>query len=290
MKSSASEALERRRSDLEIAEIRRLDHVMEYYDRHFAGHPRSNRDIDLLCELTAQFDAACLELAAHRGEFPSANAHGEPMATHRSLLAREHDAIRAAYREGPLVARASRLAERINGQLAIYRDHFAGQSRLSRRPGLLRRVIGSLGAIEGELAELVDEADWNGIEIPTDVGVASNRELISRQVARFRREAHAIEMEHAEASHAERIASLGSAATAIMAMYNDRFAGQSRDLGGRGELALLCDRLFEIETQMLELPELHDSETMMRNLDTVQLALDMYHGEYRQLVALGPEA
>src|SRR5581483_8402367 len=38
------------------------------------------------------------------------------------------------------------LAQHANAQMAVYRAHFAGRSRLGRRPGLLSRLIDGLRA------------------------------------------------------------------------------------------------------------------------------------------------
>ena len=48
----------------------------------------------------------------------------------------------------------STLAQLANAQFKLYEDHFAGKSRVTRRPGLLRRVIENLNEIQKSMQDL----------------------------------------------------------------------------------------------------------------------------------------
>ena len=49
------------------------------------------------------------------------------------------------------------LATRANGQFSLYREHFAGKKRSTRRLGLLRRMIGELSDIHQSMLHLRDQ-------------------------------------------------------------------------------------------------------------------------------------
>ncbi|WP_428267367.1 hypothetical protein [Haliangium sp.] len=265
-----------------LSTVRAANHLIGVYERHFAGRSRASRDARCLGELLerlldCQHRLESLPDAATRERAADSLATVERQAL---MLEDECTHILNARQVQAPAERAALLATRINEQFALYRTHFAGQSRLSRRPRLLQRIINNLDDIQ---AELDDKAL---LELDDDGTSEANRKLVAEELPRLRRELGLIELEHQAASVTERAAALGVAANTELRAYNLYFAGQDRATREPERLLSICDRLTEIEWQFLDMIGQYHSEAITRSLDAVQVCLDLYLSEYEQILAI----
>lgn len=169
--------------------------------------------------------------------------------------------------------------------------HLAGHPYLSRRPGLIRRILANLQDLQAE-AELLDAGipdDRAGIAAPAPAPAPDppfDHTQLAQVQETLRRELDMVELSHLGASTAERIASLGAAANQDIQAYALFFAGQDRATRDLAGLAALCDRMAEIEQQMIALALRYHSNALARSLDTVQTCLDLYQQEHAQIRAV----
>ncbi|ACY14178.1 hypothetical protein [Haliangium ochraceum] len=265
-----------------LSAIREANHITAIYERHFAGRRRASRDVRLLGELIER-------LGDIRERLSGFGEPGERERTVDRLAAVEQELVLFNGERGEILSarpslapieRAAVLATRIDEQFALYRTHFAGQLRLSRRPRLLHRVIVSLEDIRAEL----DDPEL--VALDDDGQSTGNRKLLDDELRRLRRELGMIELEHQASSSAERTAMLGASANADLRAYNLYFAAQDRGTRDLVQLRGICDRLTEIEWQFIDLSREYRSEALARSLDAVQICLDMYGSEYEHIAAL----
>jgi len=278
-----------RQSDRILALQREFYSIVARYNRHFAGKTRATRDLRQLDELIAH-----LRNLKQRGEVLQEGAETIVQEQISQLQTRidaelalfegERDAIAATRRSENLASQSAYLADRINEQFAIYRGHFAGQPRLSRRPGLLQRVIDNLQDIHNELSDPAFDALEDG------GARATNLQLVIENLQSLRQELGMIELEHQASSVAERIASLGAAANTIIQEYNLYYAGQERTTRDLPRLGLICDQLAELALQMGEVSSLVNSQANARNLEIVQTCISLYEQEYQQIAAAKEQA
>lgn len=268
--------------DPALCAIREANHIMGRYGRHFAGKPRATRDLHLLGELGERLASVRERLV--RLPDPAQQARVADrlrgMGEQRVLLAEEQAHIRAARQAATPRDRAAILAGRIDEQLALYRVHVAGHPRLSCRPGLIRRIIANLEEIQAEAAD-------TGAPLGHGVQDAPGQHaMLDDGLASLRRELDMIEREHQGASTAERIAGLGGAANRIVQEYDLYFAGQDRATRDLARLGHLCDRMAEVEQQMVDLALRCHSEGVARSLEMVQICLELYEHEHALIRAL----
>ena len=256
--------------DPALCAIREANHIMGCYGRHFAGQPRATRDLHLLGELSERLATVHERLARLPDPVQQARVADRlrGMGEQRALLAEEARHIRAARDAAMPSDRAAILAARIDQQLTLYRVHVASHPRLYCRPGLLRRIIANLEELQAEAAD-TGALEQGSPHAMLDVGLVS-----------LRRELGMIELEHQGASTAERIAGLGGAANRIVQEYDLYFAGQDRVTRDLARLGHLCDRMAEIEQQMVDLALRYHSEGVARSLEVVQICLELYEHEH----------
>src|SRR5690606_17916862 len=135
----------------------RANFVIWRYRRHFAGKSRESRDLALMAELLDTMEAIqkeMLSIISSYGQIRGLDDDLTVVRNHLELFRREADAIANAQDEGPADQKAGRLGQLANDQFDIYRVHFAGLSRLSRRPELLERVVETLEHILSEMQRL----------------------------------------------------------------------------------------------------------------------------------------
>jgi hypothetical protein len=258
--------------------------IVARYNRHFAGKTRPTRDLRQLDEFIRHLGnlkerAQALPEGAETIVQERISQLQTRIDAELALFEGEQEAIAATRRSENLAERSAYLGDRINEQFAIYRGHFAGQPRLSRRPGLLLRVIDNLE----EIGTALSDPAFDALE---DGGVrTANLELVLENLQALRRELGMIELEHQASSVAERIASLGAAANTIIQEYNLYYAGQERVTRDLARLGLLCDQLAELALQMGEVSSLVNSPANARNLEIVQACISLYEQEYPQIAA-----
>jgi hypothetical protein len=170
-------------------------------------------------------------------------------------------------------AQADLLAEIANLQFDIYRAHFAGQDRLTRRPGLLRRVIDNLAQVRDRMRDL----RTTGVQDETH---AKNIRMVSEQMALYREELDTVEMRRESASILELVDGLGSAIQRISSEYGEHFAGKERATRDLNRLRTILDRTWELERQMVEIEAGSPLDRNHDNLRTARDMLTLYGREY----------
>lgn len=255
---------------------RKANRVFHIYRRHFAGQRRRTRDLGLLADLIEQLRVIQGELEALTAD-PNVNreraeADVETIRRNIDMYVRERGEIVGA-RAGEADAEADLLAELANLQFQVYGTHFAGHGRLSRRPGLLRRVIDNLTTIRDRMRDL----RRSGIADETHV---QNIRLVSEQIAMYQTELEAIESARAAATTLDRIDAYGTELTRISGVYRENFAGQSRASRDLTMMRDILDRTHDVERQ---LDEIDRESPLARNREHLRTARDMltlYAREY----------
>ncbi|RYG78374.1 hypothetical protein EON77_09865, partial [bacterium] len=152
----------------EMAEFGRLASLANFtfskYGRHFAGHSRLTRDAGLLAEMREDLKQIKKRMQTTAGKKRNANFDRDINVVEQnvSLYEKELAEIQKAQDALSPADRAGLLAELANSQFSLYRAHFAGKSRLTRRPQLLQRMIDNLKRIKKSMDALI--AAGNGGE------------------------------------------------------------------------------------------------------------------------------
>ncbi len=256
----------------------RANFAMARYRRNFSGKARKTRDLGLLAEIVEdlkKIQASMKEIAAR---YDGGTLKDDLGIVERSLelYVRERGEIVAARNMQLIDQKAEMLAEMANNQFALYRVHFAGKSRLSRRPGLLQRMINNLDLIRNEMqshksAGLRSSANDRNIRIVVD------------HLKLYRREIREIKKSRSEASAEQLIDALANAANALMGEYRENFAGQNRATRNLDLLSGICDRMGELERQMTNIERKTQNTTNHRNLNIVRDMLTLYDREYTEI-------
>ncbi|RVU48064.1 hypothetical protein EA187_01100 [Lujinxingia sediminis] len=251
--------------------------VFGQYRRHFAGKDRRTRDMGLLMEIITDLEEVRARMKAlvksHRAEIePNLQIVEDNLRMYRN----EAHQVEAAQTQGTPQEQADLLATLANEQFSLYRDHFAGKSRLTRREGLLERMIEQLkrarvGMQRLKKRGLRSQANERNVGIITD-----NVKLYTGELA-------AIKEARAELTTEQIAGSLGAAANEVMAEYREHFAGQNRATRDLAKLSLMCDQLAEIGRQMHAIEVKSPLEMNAKNLDIVSDTRTMYEREYREV-------
>jgi hypothetical protein len=190
---------------------------------------------------------------------------------------KEIELIDGAQTIGTPDEQASVLATLANNQFAVYQAHFAGEPRISRRPALLMRVVGSLKKIKEHMVRLRDDglkAEFN----TNNIAIVDDRlGVYEKELAEVRKVRQATAM-------TEIMGELGGAANKLFDEYRENFADLARTAADAERLAKICDKLAEIRRQMNEMSWAEESEMNTKNLDVVTEQLVMFEGEYEAVV------
>lgn len=250
--------------------------VFARYLRHFAGKDRGTRDVALLGEMVEdlrQIDkrmTAVLEESKKPGEF---ERDRQVVRDSLAQYQKEIELIEEAQKSGTPDDQASVLATLANNQFAVYQGHFAGEARVSRRPALLMRVVGTLKKVRERMVALRD----GGLQIEfndKNIGIVEDRlKTYDAELAEIRKVRQATPM-------TEIMGELGGAANKLFDEYRGNFADKARNLADMPRLAIICDKLGEIRRQMVDMSFAEDSEMNQKNLDVVTEQLVMFEGEF----------
>lgn len=256
----------------------RANLVFGMYRRHFANKGRRSRDPLLLDELIDQLRdiQASLRDVLAAGSLQAAEENLRVIERNIEMYVAEHESIRAAQAGADDEERTSMLAQRANDQFTLYRAHFAGQPRVSRRPQLLERIVASLDALRPEMAGLASR----GVSAETN---RKNLGIVEQRLASYRSELRQVQDSRTNASVFELIDALGQAANACFETYAQHFAGQDRKTRNIDDLTNACDRLFEVERQMASIANSFDHPMNARNLLLVQDTLLVYGDEWNRI-------
>ena len=250
--------------------------VFARYLRHFAGKDRGTRDVALLGEMVEDLRQIEKRMTAVLDESKKAGEFERDRQVVRDSLAqyqKEIELIEEAQKSGTPDDQASVLATLANNQFAVYQGHFAGEPRVSRRPALLMRVVGTLKKIRERMVALRD----GGLKIEfndKNIGIVEDRlKTYDAELAEIRKVRQATPM-------TEIMGELGGAANKLFDEYRGNFADKARNLADMPRLASICDKLGEIRRQMVDMSFAEDSEMNQKNLDIVTEQLVMFEGEY----------
>ncbi|MEZ4240816.1 MAG: hypothetical protein R3F59_32605 [Myxococcota bacterium] len=250
------------------------------YERGFAGKDRRTRDVALLEEIVADLEALRAPVAAMHEQAPTLQMDRVLGQIERGAAAykREVVEIRASRRTGEPVDQGTRLAGLANRQFHVYTLCFARQSRISRHPAALERIVGALEEIRRAMLSL--QAGGFANQSNDD-----NVRLVEDRIRAFRAELGEVRKAQGEADVPTRVSALASAANDIASAYRDAFAGKAREQTDPNRLDELFEQLWCVARQMDQLDRDHDDEINERNLRIVTDNLQLYAEEHRKIVA-----
>lgn len=222
--------------------------VFDRYNRHYAGQSRDTRDLGLLKELTEELRGVRKRMNALAGKKPP-----EALASDMDLVEKnidryqaEEGEIKKAQAAGTAEEQADRFAALANAQFALYQSHFAGQSRLTRRPAMLVRMIDNLKRYRAAMFDLKNR----GL---SSQGNTNNIGIVDQRLKAWDTELSEIRKVRQGVPLADIMGSLGGTANDIFQKYRDNFAGKDRGGVDRAMLSLMIDQLDELRRQMEEL-------------------------------------
>ncbi len=256
----------------------RANFLIARYHRHFAGHERQTRDLGLLGELIDEAEDLQLGMArlVTRGDQEGLRKDLEIVSENLAIYRNEREAVGEAQEAGTPQERAGRLAVLANQQFAIYQARFAGRSRLTRRQGLLERMI-------AELVRVSDAMERLRAAGLTDAGHQRNIDIVSERLSGWRTELEAIDTAQAEAAALTRIDALGAEGNRLMAAYDKEFAGQDRATRDPEALSALADELGDVEAELTALAARFDLDPQEGPLGLVRDTLFMFEREVGQI-------
>lgn len=253
----------------------RANAIIYRYRRHYAGHARNTRDRALLKEMLEDIRAVQQEMVNLSNAYGNLSGLEDDLDVVRNqveLYRNEIAAIADAQASGTAEERAGLLGTLANAQFENYRVHFAGHPRLSRRPQLMERIIASLESLLEDMQGLSQRGFSQDFH-------KRNQQIVGDRLEAYRNELTAIREARENASIDDVNNSLGLAANTILSEYGENFAGQSRTTRDLELLSGLCDRMGEVERQMVALARVTD----MPNLGIARDALSMFEREYREI-------
>ncbi len=244
------------------------------YRLHFAGQGRSTRDLGRLTEIVERLERLDRELAElgkrHAPELIGRSR--DELAQSLSMYRDERSAIAVARGEGTLAEQADLLARLANDQFSVYRTHFAGKKRLSRRPALLVRVVDSLEQVLDRMSALQQQGHH-------DERNERNLSIVQERLGFYRKELEEVRRARQETGIAELVGALGDAAEEVYASWQEHFAGQARATRDVELLSSMFDGLYDLALQMDDLDRVRDDATNQRNLGRAMDELRLYDRE-----------
>ncbi|NUP04495.1 MAG: hypothetical protein HOW73_00350 [Polyangiaceae bacterium] len=239
--------------------------VFDRYNRHYAGQSRDTRDLGLLKELVEELRQIKKRmLAIAPKNLP------EPMQRDVDLVTQNIERYQAEEREIPRAQaagtqedQANRYAFLANQQFAVYQSFFAGQSRISRRPQLLVRVIENLRRYRTAMFDLKNK-NLKSTSNDGNIGIVDGRlKAYDAELGEIRKTRSSVKL-------VDIMGTLGNAANALFEEYRKDFAGKDRTTVSAEQLSALVDKLDELRRQMEELGRVEKNETNTKNIDIVR--------------------
>ncbi len=234
--------------------------VFDRYIRHFAGQARDTRDLGLIKELCEELRGVKKRMAALAGKKPP-----EALAKDLELVdsnieryAGEEREIQKAQMSGTPEEQADRWASLANGQFQIYQNHFAGQSRLTRRPATLKRMVDNLKRIRTAMFDL----KTRGLKVDSNT---NNIDIVDQRLKSYEKELEEIRKTRQGVPLADIMGSLGGSANDIFKTYREEFANKDRKNVDRAKLSLMIDQLDELCRQMEELGRVEKNASNEQN-------------------------
>lgn len=260
------------------------------YGRHYAGHNRLTRDVGLLSEMREDLKVIKKRMQGVLSRKKNANYERDVSVVEQNIALYDKELGEIQKAQDGLSAsdKAGLYAELANAQFALYRVHFAGKSRQTRRPQLLQRIVDNCKRIKKSMEALL-ASNEGGEHTEKNAGiVAQNLELYENELIEVRKARQASKMP-------ELMGSLGGSANELFDAYRQSFAGKNRAEVDRLLLSDLADQLHEILRQMTDLSRAEEVDSNERNIDIVMDQLAMFEQEWEavnnaQKAAPQPEA
>lgn len=250
--------------------------VFAMYHRHFAGKARNTRDLGLLAEMIDDLERVGDAMKELAPSIPPGHGTAEDIklvADNVQMYTTERGEIVEARGMGTTDEQAGTLAECANGQFKLYDTHFAGKSRLTRRPALIQRMIDNLTQIQDRMKTLREQGlrtDYND----------QNIQIVEESLATYRTELEEIRKARQTTRFADLQGNLGGAANEVFKLYADNYAGQDRRTRSLQLLSDICDMLSEIGRQMWDLGRAEPTDMNEKNLQIVTEQRVMFEREY----------
>lgn len=255
--------------------------VFALYNRHFAGQNRATRDLGLLGEMIDDLERigeGMRELAPAIAHIPGngAQADIDLVADNLKMYQTERGEIIEARGAGTVDEQAAALAEVANRQFKIYDDHFAGKSRVTRRPALIQRMIANLEQVLERMKALQSQGGVNDFN-------RDNIGVVETALGTYRTEIAEIRKAREGTKFSDLQGSLGGDANAVFDLYRDNYAGKERKTRDLDLMSSICDQLGEIGRQMADLGRAEASEMNSNNLRIVTDTRVMYEREWQRI-------
>lgn len=234
--------------------------VFDRYNRFFAGQGRDTRDLALLKELIEELRQIKKRMTAIGGKnLPSPLDKDLELveATIQRYQTEERE-IPRAQASGTQEDQANRWAFLANQQFQLYQAFFAGQSRVSRRPQLLVRLMDNLKRYRAAMFELKSKGH-SSTSNDGNIGIVDGR------VKAYEQELTEIRNVRKSVPLSEIMGVLGGAANELFQEYRDGFAGKDRTTVNLAQLGTMLDKLDEIRRQMEELGRVEKNESNIKN-------------------------
>lgn len=257
--------------------ITRANLVFGHYHRHFSGKERRTRDLHRMEEIVSELEDVRDMMASMLETYPEVlRPNLEVVKGNLEMYRAEKDRIAEARQTGTLAEQADTLAYLANEQFRIYREHFAGKSRHTRRPALLERLIAELTDVRTQMRGLKNR----GLSSESNV---RNIDVVTKNLDLYQGEIKEIRTARKNVTAEQYAGSLGAEANSLMDEYREHFAGQNRATRDLERMSRLCDGMREIALQMEALDHESPTEVNSRNLDIVLDTWTMYEGEYKRI-------
>ena len=252
------------------------------YERHFAGQSRNTRDSALLSELIVDAKLWVAKsqkhLSDHEDEFEESaqqdlQAEIDRLKERVVLYEGELKAVASAQSDGDSTQQSDLLAYLANQNFTLYRAHFGGLPRNSRRLETLERVTSNLDAIRNHMKRLQRE----GLDTERHL---QNLKVVEHNLNSYRSEEEQIQSTQNSMSYDQWIEALSEGTQKVHAVYQEEFAGKNRSTCDPVLLNVLCDQLYDLAYQMRPFlqssPHAEERALLQNTLDQFRV----YHREY----------
>ena len=257
------------------------------YQRHFAGQARNTRDGSLLSELTVEaqvwLQQAKDHLEANRAELDDSaltdlESRIERMSQSEEMYHSELKSITEVQQEqGSPQERADLYAFLANQCFQLYRAHFSGHSRSSRRLATLERCNSQLDLIASLMKTVLDGSKSKLEDFDR---AQKNFDIVQQNLSGYQDEERQIDLAQTQLDYNGWVKGLGEAAQKVYQDYSDNFANKPRSGCDPALLLQLCDRLYDITIQLRPFveysPEAEERGLLLLMLDQLRL----YHREF----------
>ena len=253
--------------------------VFARYLRHFAGQARDTRDVGLLREMIDELRTTRQRMSVVLSTRPNASFQRDADLVSQVIdqYSGELREVEKAQAAGSPEERAGRLADLANAQFELYQQHFVEQSRITRRPALLQRMVENLRRVRGSMRDLRLSGSGSDNN-KTNIGI------VEESLRHYESELAQIRKARQGAPLSDLMGMLGGAANDVFEEYRKGFAGQDRRKVDPRALSLLCDKLGEIARQMADMGRTEPNEMNERNLEIVIERLQTYEAEWREIL------